>query len=566
MLLILSVVLSSQYRVFVLLLKSRIFARIISQFSGMKRFLQAFILGLLALLQYSCYNPDDFDFDKMSDAEVDYDWAMPLVDARLGIDNLVEPKEGVFQPDDAGLMHIIYSMEPSTYQFLPDVNISASSPVSESLGTLYFYPYRDTVVEAEFDGSFSLIQEGIPEGTEIKEIRLSRLSLDFFSMSTFNEPVQMRMVLENVYDLSGRQVEVMSNPSSTGSTTTTHVFENVKVVFDASDDMEVKVKTRMDWDHNPVPGDSVLRSGTMQCSLSMTSMDFARVDGYMAQIPYNLTGELPVSGLSAQKMENINFKTASIHANIIVDGMSVPLRIEKSDVVLDNANGTSRVQLIPDNYDITYPLYNASPMVATSELESTLENLVVDKPKSFSFDMTGKVNPDADRNVLQALEEGANVSVGLVCDVPMWFSAERYMLEDTIPFALEGMGSDILLHYLEFKTIVKNAFPLDMEVTLTFLDGNYDSIYSLLVDYPVKGGVVGPEPDLHVQEPVVTTSENRLYAEIANKVKAADYVRLAAKVRSTDQKVVKVYATSETEGFLDIRMGFRAKVTKYIEF
>ena len=54
---------------------------------------------VLAAVSVSCIHPEDFDMDRLASDPVRYDIAMPLVDARLTIENLIDPKGGLFVPD-----------------------------------------------------------------------------------------------------------------------------------------------------------------------------------------------------------------------------------------------------------------------------------------------------------------------------------------------------------------------------------------------------------------------------------------------------------------------------------
>lgn len=520
------------------------------------------LAGLLAVLLTSCYKSEDFDLSKMSDAGIDYDLAMPLIDTRMTIDNFIKTEEGVFAPDESGLMHLIYSMEPSSTRVFPDITIRALSSFQNGTGQVPYHSYKDTVIVAALCDTVLFNADGMPQETELKQLRLSKMDWSFRVANTFSSSAEFVLTLDNVLDASGSPVTLRETVEGGNTSDKKVELADVRIVCSESRPLGVSVSSSIRVESRASGQDSVLRYGGVQYSGNFSNMEFSRADGYMPRLPYTVNGYLSIADLGAERMQRVDFQSATLIADIQVAGISTPLRIETSDVRLVNKDNQVPVALFPENYDVAYPDYNADPMVKESVQESSVGSLLVDRPNRFTFELHGLVNPESDKSLMQAIEKDGTVSVGLTCDLPAWFSADEYLLDDTVSMFIKGIDENTIINYFELKTIMKNAFPLDMDLTVVFLDENYQEVFTLFEDRPAKGGEVGPEPDLHVQTPQVTTCEDILEKEQCDLVRTASYIAVRAKVSSIENKVVKIYATSETEGFLDVKLGFRARITQ----
>ncbi|MDE7338036.1 MAG: hypothetical protein K2M92_01985, partial [Bacteroidales bacterium] len=81
-----------------------------------------------------------------------YDIAMPLVDARLTIENLIDPKGGLFVPDENGLLHLVYTTEAYEQTIIQDltlgdhnISIGESGIPYSRLDTLLAFTSRDSM-------------------------------------------------------------------------------------------------------------------------------------------------------------------------------------------------------------------------------------------------------------------------------------------------------------------------------------------------------------------------------------------------------------------------------------
>ena len=517
---------------------------------------------MVFLLAVSCFRAEDFDTDRMSDIKMDYDIALPLADTRLDMENLMDLAGGVYVPDEEGLLHIVYAMEPVGFSFLGDVDFPGNLSFSAS-GNHVPYFRIDTVLAFSRHDTLPVGVAGISEGAEIESLHLESVDLQMDFSHTFADPMRMHYVFPNLTDFAGVPVSVERTVGQGVSEPVRMALSDV-VLHPVAGRICLLVEGDFSVEVAPDPADTLVHYGNYSMAGSMENLVFARFDGFVPTISYRMTGELPVRGLGLERMKAIDFREATVTADMKVEGLSAPLRIETSRVDVLHAEGTAEVALFPENYDVAYPAFDAEPLVKESSVETDMTAITAERPHAIRYEIAGSVNPEADRALVQAMEKDAGMYVGLTCDLPVWFSADNYALTDTLEIAGNEIGEDTRINYFLLKSIVQNAFPLDLVLDVRFLDLNRKPLLTLFEGRKVEAAAVGA--DEHVSEPVVERFEDELSGEEVGLVKQAAYVEITARISSLEKKDVKIFASSETESFLNVKMGFRTKITQTIEF
>lgn len=509
----------------------------------------------------SCMRSEDFDVNMFAGFSASYDIAMPLTHTRLTMKNLIDLKGGNFIPDDTSLLHIIYAMKPVTATFIKDVNLGQLAPFEVSIPTVTYSCLKDTLVSLPFVDTIWFDMSGV--NAQVQTLWLSSVQMIVRSDNRFVFPMDMEMRFENVTDEQNQSIVYRNQTSAKANHDTTVVLQNVRVdmadsrnpFIALSGTVKVEVKRRSE--------DSAVYTGTLYASTNFRRMEFFRADGYLDSTGYNINGEMSIAGLGLEGMTNISFEEAYLLADLKVEGVSAPLRLTHTDVLIHNTEGDPTiVPLLPDNYDVAYPAITDDPLEKKSQESAEMVNMLIDRPYRVSYGLTGILNPENDKSQMQALQKGGNMSVGLTCDIPLHFSADRYTLSDTLVVSLDDLGDDTELNYFDVKSIVKNAFPLDVRFSLHFLDAGYNNLFSLFHEDLIAGGKIGPAPGLHVEEPTVARFEDILDIGELARAKQMHYVVVDAQFSTTDCQKVKVYVDEEKEGFADVNVGIRIKVTQ----
>ncbi len=514
---------------------------------------------VLAAVSVSCFRKEDFDMDRLASDSIRYDIAMPLVDARLTIENLIDPKGGLFVPDENGLLHLVYTTEPYEKKFIDKltlgdhyIGIGESGISYRRFDTLLVFTSRD---------SMALETRNLPAGTEIKKLYLHSVKLSFTVTNRFKDPLDWTLRFPNVKDASGAVLSVQRRLE--GDNTEEIVMEYPRICIEMEGTVPYVLReSEARVDMRGMKEDSVWYRGSYNIQGNLGNLLFERLEGYMGKVGFSFDGFMPIEGLGLERMDDVKFNAATINTDLLMKGVSAPARLEKASIVIYNQKGTQDLEIFEPGYEVPYPAFDKVPLEEETLTKTDVRDVLVDRPTRISFAVLGMLNPDSEKDQLQAVEQDARIRMTLACDVSAWFSASNYTLTDTMAVAFDGIGDDTEVDYFNLKTIFKNAFPLDFDVDLMFLKRDYSPALVLFEDRFVESAAVGPEPDLHVTTPTVLTFEDELDDEQVAAVREAAYVVIRARINSYQKGDVKIYMPSENEGFFNAKVGFRTKITQ----
>ncbi len=515
-------------------------------------------LGLAALFG-SCLRKEDFDRDMFADSGVNYDVAIPLTDTKLTMANLIDLKGGLFVPDDTSLLHIIYAMEPVEANLIDEITLGQASPFVLSTADIPYRCLKDTVIKVPFDDTIYFDLKGL--NATVQTLHFTTAQMLMKAQNSFRFPMDLEMRLENVKEKDGQAVVCRYQTPASSQGDTTINMRDIRVEMTEMQEPFIVMKGTATVNIPRVEGDSNFYSGSIYVSSNLRQMDFWRADGYFDSLSYTIANEMSIEGLGLERMKNISFEEAHIVADLKVNGVSAPLRLEKTKVLIHNIDGnTTEVPLLPDDYNVDVPAFDADPLEKDSRESMEVVDMLIDRPQKITYRIDGKLNPDNDASQMQAMQKGAFLSVGLTCDVPLHFSADHYALCDTLEVSLDDLDENTELRYFDVKSIVKNAFPLDVVFSLHFMDADHRLLFSLFHDDLVAGGKIGPAPGLHVIEPTIVNFEDILDPGEMALARQMHYVVVDARISTTDQQKVKVYVDGEKEGFVNVKVGVRIKI------
>lgn len=512
---------------------------------------------VLAAVSVSCFHKEDFDMDRLASDSLRYDIAMPLVDVRLTIENIIDPKGGLFRPDENGLLHLVYTTEPFEKEIINGlafgdhyINIGESGIPYRRLDTLLSFSSRDSVALKTYN---------LPDGTEIKKLYLKAVRLKFSITNRFMDPLDWKVRFPNVKEPSGAEISLQRRIESEHTEEILIDYPELYIEMEGSVPYVLR-EDEAQVDMRGMTQDSAFYRGSYSVEGSLSNMIFDKIEGYMGSVDFSFDGSLPIEGLGLERMEDVSAKVATINTDFLLKGVSAPVRVEESVVKIYNQVGVHNVEVFEPGYEVPYPPFDKVPLQEESFTKKDVTDVLLDRPTHISFSVQGTMNPDNTREQLQAFEQNSLIRMMLECDVSAWFSADNYTLYDTL--AVSFTGEDTEIDYLNLKTIFKNAFPLDFNVDLIFLNRDYSPALVLFENRLVESAVVGPEPDLHVTTPTVQNFDDELTDEQVTAIRGSSYVVIRARVNSYKKGDVKIYMPSENEGFFNAKVGFRAKITQ----
>ncbi|MDE7090690.1 MAG: hypothetical protein K2O53_03105, partial [Bacteroidales bacterium] len=234
----------------------------------------------------------------------------------------------------------------------------------------------------------------------------------------------------------------------------------------------------------------------------------------------------------------------------------VPVFINESDLTCHFASDypAAEVEMFPDNYTLPYPEPTASVLEKTNVQQISVLELLAHKPKDFTYlidaTLNGGENNDVSHNVI---ERNSGLDMDIACDIPMHMSVNQFIVDEILPFSSIDKADMIKRFFL--KGIVTNAFPLEVYMHMDFLDASGNVLFSPVDGDTIAGGRV---ENLHVVEPAIYRLDTELTSDEMAMLEVTKSIHVWANINTTHQEEVKIYANSDTEGFMLVKLGARA--------
>jgi hypothetical protein len=293
--------------------------------------------------------------------------------------------------------------------------------------------------------------------------------------------------------------------------------------------------------------------------ISFDTINHDRIYGNIGQEEHSLKIGIDAKSLIDFPFDNVTLYQLFLTSRLSLSGISIPVRLKSNRIVGVKTNGDTLElpALFPQNYDIPTPLPTDNPLQKTTEYKSTIiDEIPVSEMKEFIGEFTIETNPDGLNYQQNILEKGAKLTVDFEMDIPMDFSMYNHHQSDTIKFDMFTPDLIDIMHALNLKMIVKNAFPIDADVSVCFLDSAYNRVM-IIYEGKISGGEIGA--DFHVVKPETVNVEIDLLADEVSVLKKVRYISLISTLDTKNNEEVKIFAGSEKEGYLSIKTGARAK-------
>jgi hypothetical protein len=510
----------------------------------------------------SCYKKEDFDLNMLANEQsVAYDLALPLFETKVTIDDLLSHlNSSQIITDDKGLVHFIYPSlsfvnfwEKLNITVPPSLRVRITDIPYMKLDTVVTYTHSDTI---EF---FAQNHRG--SNMPIDSVAFAEFNLSFdLTENTIGAPVTIRFALPSITDVSTGMPAAFDMTSETGkrSISFTNVTWNAAHDRNEQNIYRVPVVVTLTVDLSAAT-DTIPRTGSLGSSISFDNYDYNRVYGNIGNEIYTLKTSVDAGSLIDFPVDNVTLYQLLLTSRVSLNGISIPLKLKNNRIAGVKANGDTLElsPIFPPNYDVPSPLPTDNPLQKTTENKSEIIAAVpLSEMKEFFGEFTIETNPLDLSNQQNILEKDANLRVDFDMDVPMDFSMDNHPESDTIPFDMFTSELIDLIHGFNLKMILKNAFPIDVDVSVDFLDSAYNPVLSIY-----EGKIAGGEmnPDFHVVKPKIVNVEIDLLAHEVLALKKIRYISVVSLLDTKDKGEVKIFAGSEEEGYLSIKTGARIK-------
>lgn len=462
-----------------------------------KRYSKLFLFSVasffLVLFSFQSCMKEKFDWDKISTDNWEPTFALALVNASLGVEDILAAADSsIITVNDENILTLVYKGEtftinaeniiplpqqPSITQTIADGNTAASLPT-------------DGTITQTVNYNFSY---AIPGGLELDSIWAKTGSITFILNSSFQHNGTINVSIpsfrkNNVpfsvdlpFTYSGSVVSVFHNESLTGYTVD---------LTGGSTPMEIPVILTGTLNYqspNPVnPGDII------SLQMTMNSMEFSGVFGYITApiLAFNDSIEIDVfknsntyPGIGVFELQNPKIKIT------IDNSLGVP--IEGEMTTLQSVNKNEQVtSILPLNgggftnnkFSIGYPIVLGENSTSVFTLDKTTANvasLISSTQKSVKYGLNIGINPNGIQIPRNFVTDQSQLVINTEMELPLEGYAYGFDMVDTSEFSFTDDGPEILS--LLVRTNITNGFPLNVRMQLIFMNENYVKLDSLFV-------------------------------------------------------------------------------------
>ncbi|NCX95947.1 MAG: hypothetical protein EBX41_05975 [Chitinophagia bacterium] len=515
----------------------------------MKKWLWVGVTALIVLA--GCIKKGDLNFNNVQIENWTPDWALPILNSKLSLKEVVKPGDVVTMDAD-GMYAIhytgkLYTVKAEDYINIPDQNYSTPS-----------FTLTTPITRTSFTGSISDSMANHynytdTNGSSLKHIAFKSGSIAITLNSTYNQNISVAIVFPNITNAAGSPLRLTASityPATSGTATTSLAGYTADLTNGgtATNYFAYKIVYTLTGTGQPIAA-----SNALSATVSLSALKFKYIDGTLGRY----TIPIPYDTIDVELFKN------NLHANIYLRNPKLKLFFSNSFGLGASAELTQIYGLTNKGIVINMAIPGINILGASSIGSTAYSNFVIDStnstiqnifnPGPYKIIYEGKVviNPSAGANTF--VTDTSTLSISAEAELPAWLKIIDLSIQDTMAMLLP-QDTDILKR-AEFKMIVNNGMPVYAGIQLYFADTNYNVLDSLvkpnenlIPEAPVDadGRTIGQT----TQAITYFTMEHDAYNAIARKTRFA-FIRGALK--SSGNASIKIRSADN----LQMKLGLR---------
>lgn len=418
-----------------------------------------FALLLGGLLLSSCEQFDELE--ELDEVKYNAEYAIPLVDTRTTLEDILdgvdENSNIIINPDNS--INLRYRDEVTT-QTSDDILQS----INESLPPLI------PIVSKNMPLPFSS-----PDGLDIDRLDMNGGSLTYYFENRHNESVDVTITMPQVTQNGEPLMLQQTVPTGGISGLISNPLTGYQII--PENDLVF------------IQYEATRASGTTDTVsnffIRLDDLSFSYAEGYFGEFMYEGTRDTL----------EIDFFDDWVRGDVYFENPKITLFVENSfgfptRAVVNALNViTVRNEVLPlespfvtNGIDFPFPGMNEVGVLKTDEFAFTTENSNIDVilgagPQAIDYDIDAVTNADGDPDVRGFITDSSYYKVDMQVDIPLYGRASGFVTRDTFDINFDDYQD---VDDAEFKLVVDNGIPLEIEVQAYFLDSKGAVVDSLL--------------------------------------------------------------------------------------
>jgi len=522
-------------------------------------------LGLITLFFASCLK--ELDFDAITPSEWTSDWAIPLVSTSLSFGDIIKDTTAIVEDPD-GLITLVYSSRNLLSMSAQDlIEVPDQTHPAE---TQYVLPAAAPGEEKQVAVDLSLPFSTGTEGQRVDSIFAKGGYLHLTLTTDLNKDnagIEVRLP-SFIHAVTRDTMSVSFSGNYTGSLIlrdTVIGLGDYIAVIDNSLGQGEKIRLRTIFtftgDNNPD-----LSPYDLQLELGIEGLAFSKFFGYAGTYDYELSDTIKLDINRLNEEGYFQFAGGSVAFYLTaLNSYGMPVRLEVEEFKAFHGGSTPAVQDlylfgqgVPAVFDINYPAYNQvgqTVITNVNTLASNITDVLNISPDQIAVQINGVSNPEHDSSVLNFVLDTSRFSVDVDFELKLFGSINGFIVTDTFDYELDSPDE---IESILFRILTTNAFPLEAEMQLTFVDSAWTVLGTLLEaqEKVIEGASVSGPPAYRTTEP----GRKTVIAEVDHdKLRDIDQTRkliLTAKLSTTNAQNVKIYSDYR----LDVSIGSKVRL------
>lgn len=452
-------------------------------------------LLLITVLISACIKQEDFEYDKVTSANWDPNFAVPLINSSLGIEDLTgfSSTSGI-EVDSSDLVRLIYKANLYSiygYQFLqiPDQTnsqvVSLSSSDSASL-------YQTGSVTKNLSIIFPF---AVSNGELLDSLLLRTGAIGISMSSQIPHGGSMTVTIPDA-TLNGNPYSSILSFNYTGSLPLTgNINDNLagyRFNFTGNGATnQLRVNYSITLLNSSTSQASSNRS--MNITTGLNSMLMAEAYGYFGQRSLSVSGDSSKIELFNKTLfGNIVFQNPKITFDLTNSfGMPVNSQLTALNAISNTGGVTPITATVPNPLPVGTPTTLGQVGNGSFFIDSTNSNInpiLNQNPRYIAFNVNATSNiPNQTSNFLS---DSSKFAVDVEVNLPLRGSANGFSVSDTTEFELEKIDE---VKKAIFRINAENGFPASAYVQVYFTDSNLvvlDSLLSNPSDFVIASGLI----------------------------------------------------------------------------
>ncbi|MDN5200438.1 hypothetical protein QQ008_03675 [Fulvivirgaceae bacterium BMA10] len=441
-------------------------------------------LMFIPLLALSCFNSDDYDFNKVSEIEWSPSLAGAVMHGDLSIESLLDNFDNIellAYPD--GLLYFSFESNAQSGRLddlitLSDVSFNRSvNPPADIVTTI---PSALEIMNTTFEVDMPVVDNL----AELDSVFYRTLDLNLTANTTIDEDIDIIITIPT-FVMDGTVVE--RRFSLNGSNPSTNINDRLEnLTVDLTQGTPAYNKFLINVSVVVQPGAiSISTADMVSFDLRLTNPQF----GWLFGDFLNQTRPVTSNDIDFEIFES-TFRDAQVSLEgammnfVVTNEFGVPIRLNFNDLyAVNEQNNQLNLNISPGN-----PIDLAAPLTIGESEETTISvtnasELFDFEPVRFVYDLDASVLDDNIDNGTNFIADTSQANITFSAEVPLHGSASGIVIRDTVNLDLNEIDGDIDIEAerVIIKALIENEYPVQARIQGILTDENFNFLDSLLL-------------------------------------------------------------------------------------